>query len=53
MTLEIKRLHLAQPQGVDGGRRPVCGFVATHLGVRYSSTFASAGCSGCGIGIVP
>ena len=32
MTLEIKRLHLASLQGVDGGRWPVHGFVVTHPG---------------------
>jgi len=32
MTLEIKRLHLASLQGVDGGRWPVHGFVITHPG---------------------
>ena len=31
-VLEIKRLHLASLQGVDGGRWPVHGFVVTHLG---------------------
>ena len=32
MTLEIKRLHLASLQGVDGARWPVHGFVVTHPG---------------------
>ena len=32
MTLEIKRLHLASLQGVDGRRWPVHGFVVTHPG---------------------
>ena len=32
MTLEIKRLHLASLQGLDGGRWPVHGFVVTHPG---------------------
>ena len=32
MALEIKRLHLASLQGVDGGRWPVHGFVVTHPG---------------------
>ncbi len=32
VTLEIKRLHLASLQGVDGGRWPVHGFVVTHPG---------------------
>jgi hypothetical protein len=32
MTLEVKRLHLASLQGVDGGRWPVHGFVVTHPG---------------------
>ena len=32
MTPEIKRLHLASLQGVDGGRWPVHGFVVTHPG---------------------
>ena len=32
MTLEIKRLHLASLQGVDGHRWPVHGFVVTHPG---------------------
>jgi hypothetical protein len=32
MTPEIKRLHLASVQGVDGGRWPVHGFVVTHPG---------------------
>jgi N-acyl homoserine lactone hydrolase len=32
MTLEIKRLHLASLQGIDGGRWPVHGFVVTHPG---------------------
>ena len=32
MTLEIKRLHLASVQGVDGRRWPVHGFVVTHPG---------------------
>jgi N-acyl homoserine lactone hydrolase len=31
-VLEIKRLHLASLQGVDGGRWPVHGFVVTHPG---------------------
>ena len=30
--LEIKRLHLASLQGIDGGRWPVHGFVVTHPG---------------------
>jgi N-acyl homoserine lactone hydrolase len=30
MMLEVKRLHLASLQGVDGGRWPVHGFVVTH-----------------------
>jgi len=32
MSLEIRRLHLASLQGVDGGRWPVHGFVVTHDG---------------------
>jgi len=32
MALEIKRLHLASLQGVDGRRWPVHGFVVTHPG---------------------
>src|SRR5262249_23912982 len=32
MTLEIKRLHLASLQGLDGTRWPVHGFVVTHPG---------------------
>jgi N-acyl homoserine lactone hydrolase len=32
MTLEIKRLHLASLQGLDGGTWPVHGFVVTHPG---------------------
>ena len=32
MMLEVKRLHLASLQGVDGGRWPVHGFVVTHPG---------------------
>jgi N-acyl homoserine lactone hydrolase len=32
VTLEIRRLHLASLQGVDGGRWPVHGFVVTHPG---------------------
>jgi hypothetical protein len=32
MTLEVKRLHLASLQGVDGGRWPVHGFVVPHPG---------------------
>jgi N-acyl homoserine lactone hydrolase len=32
MTLEVKRLHLASLQGVDGARWPVHGFVVTHPG---------------------
>jgi len=32
MTLEIKRLHLASLQGLDGSRWPVHGFVVTHPG---------------------
>ena len=32
MALEIKRLHLASLQGLDGGRWPVHGFVVTHPG---------------------
>src|SRR6185312_6082586 len=32
MTLEIKRLHLASLQGLDGGTWPVHGFVITHPG---------------------
>src|ERR1700749_2232141 len=32
MALEIKRLHLASLQGLDGGRGPVHGFVVTHPG---------------------
>jgi N-acyl homoserine lactone hydrolase len=32
MSLEIKRLHLASLQGIDGGRWPVHGFVVTHPG---------------------
>jgi N-acyl homoserine lactone hydrolase len=32
MTLEVKRLHLASLQGVDGRRWPVHGFVVTHPG---------------------
>jgi len=32
MTLEIKRLHLASLQGIDGSRWPVHGFVVTHPG---------------------
>ena len=32
MSLEIKRLHLASLQGVDGRRWPVHGFVVTHPG---------------------
>jgi N-acyl homoserine lactone hydrolase len=32
MTLEIRRLHLASLQGLDGSRWPVHGFVVTHPG---------------------
>ena len=32
MALEIKRLHLASLQGLDGSRWPVHGFVVTHPG---------------------
>jgi N-acyl homoserine lactone hydrolase len=32
MTLEIRRLHLASLQGLDGRRWPVHGFVVTHPG---------------------
>ena len=32
MSLEIKRLHLASLQGIDGARWPVHGFVVTHPG---------------------
>jgi len=32
MAVEIKRLHLASLQGVDGARWPVHGFVVTHPG---------------------
>src|ERR1700751_416834 len=32
MALEVKRLHLASLQGLDGGRWPVHGFVVTHPG---------------------
>jgi N-acyl homoserine lactone hydrolase len=32
MSLEIKRLHLASLQGIDGSRWPVHGFVVTHPG---------------------
>jgi N-acyl homoserine lactone hydrolase len=32
MALEVKRLHLASLQGVDGRRWPVHGFVVTHPG---------------------
>jgi N-acyl homoserine lactone hydrolase len=31
-SLEIKRLHLASLQGIDGGQWPVHGFVVTHPG---------------------
>ncbi len=32
MSVEIRRLHLASLQGIDGARWPVHGFVVTHPG---------------------
>ena len=32
VSLQIRRLHLASLQGLDGGRWPVHGFVVTHPG---------------------